>query len=472
MIEHVVHLLVGGVLVGKSSQLPFSETEVVELVLEDDAAVVESVHDDQVGGFHLFLGEGDVLQVVFAFMRIVLGAVGDLLQRILHGCRLCQRVALLVGPLFRLCGIGHDGLIDTLPVVHVLTLSPLPLEGLLSLINGHGVVEVPGVIPSGIHRRKGRGIGLVVTVSDGVLLCQLRLSVGLRLTVAFFFFLFLQSLYHAVDGFVALFLREFCQHLQRVLQMDGLGEGHQLVEYLGAFVELFVVLAVLVEQSDGFAVTALGIAELLLGPIEVAQMKQEHTFLNTAAGGLFVTFFIGSYGSRRVFLHQVDITHGIIHLIQVFGILVGTGHSFQSADHLLGIAACHHFRHGDAGIEVQFVGWIHTHHMAKSLIGILPLSEGGIELSQQIVLACFLLAAHLVLDHFLQVGDSLGVATCMDIIVGIGVVPFLHGSPVERVALHFRYYVLGVIEPVLFDIAFGQPGTGLTVDGWLRAVEA
>ena len=54
--------------------------------------------------------------------------------------------------------------------------------------------------------------------------------------------------------------------------MDGLGEGHQFVEYLGAFVELFVVLAVLVEQSDGFAVTALGIAELLLGPIEVAQM--------------------------------------------------------------------------------------------------------------------------------------------------------------------------------------------------------
>ena len=46
MIEHVVHLLVGGVLVGKYSQLPFSETEVVELVLEDDAAVVESVHDD------------------------------------------------------------------------------------------------------------------------------------------------------------------------------------------------------------------------------------------------------------------------------------------------------------------------------------------------------------------------------------------------------------------------------------------
>ena len=201
-------------MVGKSSQLPFSETEVVELVLEDDAAVVESVHDNQVGGFHLFLGEGDVLQVVFAFMRIVLGAVGNLLQRILHGCCLCQRVALLVGPLFHLCGIGHDGLIDTLPVVHVLTLSPLSLEGLLSLINGHGVVEVPGVIPSGIHRRKGRGVGLVVTVADGVLLCKLRLSVGLRLTVAFFFFLLLQGLYHAVDGFVALFLGEFCQHLQ------------------------------------------------------------------------------------------------------------------------------------------------------------------------------------------------------------------------------------------------------------------
>ncbi len=163
--------------------------------------------------------------------------------------------------------------------------------------------------------------------------------------------------------------------------MDSLSVGHQFVKHLGAFAELLVVLTVLVKQSDGLTVAAFGIAELLLGPIEVAQMKQQHAFLDAVAGGLLVAFLIGPDGSERIFLHQIDVTHGIIHLIQIIGILAGTGHSFQTADHLLGVAACHHFCHRDAGVEFQFVRWIHANHTAESLIGLVSLSEAGIDLS-------------------------------------------------------------------------------------------
>ena len=60
----------------------------------------------------------------------------------------------------------------------------------------------------------------------------------------------------------------------------------------------------------------------------------------------------------------------------------------------------------------------------------------------------------------------------MDVIVGIGVVPFLDGPPVEGVAAHVADHVLGIIEPFLFDIAFGQPCPGLAIDGRLRLIEA
>ena len=66
-----------------------------------------------------------------------------------------------------------------------------------------------------------------------------------------------------------------------------------------------------------------------------------------------------------------------------------------------------------------------------------------------------MLAAHLMFDDFLKIGYGLGIATRMDIIVGISVIPFFYGTPVKRVALHLRNHVLSVIEPVLLDIAFG-----------------
>ena len=60
----------------------------------------------------------------------------------------------------------------------------------------------------------------------------------------------------------------------------------------------------------------------------------------------------------------------------------------------------------------------------------------------------------------------------MDIVVGKGIVPFLHGPPVERVTFHLIDHVLSIVDPVLLDIALSQPSPGFSVDGRLRLVQS
>ena len=60
----------------------------------------------------------------------------------------------------------------------------------------------------------------------------------------------------------------------------------------------------------------------------------------------------------------------------------------------------------------------------------------------------------------------------MDIVVGKGIVPFLHGPPVERVTFHLIDHVLSIVDPVLLDIALGQPCPGFSVDRRLRLVQS
>ena len=59
------------------------------------------------------------------------------------------------------------------------------------------------------------------------------------------------------------------------------------------------------------------------------------------------------------------------------------------------------------------------------------MSEGGLELPHQVPLARPLLAAHLVFDYLAQVRYGLGVLPRVDVIVGIGVVPLLAGTPMD-----------------------------------------
>ena len=164
---------------------------------------------------------------------------------------------------------------------------------------------------------------------------MLRLS-GLLLCLlpSLFLLLFLQRLNDAVDGFIALGLIHAGEFLQGVLQMYRLGIGHQFIEHLRAVGELLIVRALLVEHTDGLTITALGIGIALKVPIQVAKLKQQHTFLGARPSALLVALLITGNGLRRILLGEIDVTDGIIHLVQIILIIIRPRHALQPANHL------------------------------------------------------------------------------------------------------------------------------------------
>ena len=253
--------------------------------------------------------------------------------------------------------------------------------------------------------------------------------------------------------------------------MNGLSVGHQFVEHFRPCRQLLVVGPFLVEQSDGLAVASLGIGISFHGPIEIAQLEQQYALLNTRAGGLFVAFLEGRQSFQRVALGQIDIADRIIHLVEIIFVVVVGRHALQSSDHFLRLSGRQHFGHRNACVEVELVGWSQSGDVAVSFVGLTVAADGLIELAEQEPFPRFLLAAHLVFDHLAQIGDGLLVVACVDIVVGIGVVPLFAGTPMDAVAFHVANHVFGIVEPAFLHIAFGQPCPGPAIDGGLRLVE-
>ena len=110
--------------------------------------------------------------------------------------------------------------------------------------------------------------------------------------------------------------------------------------------------------------------------------------------------------------------------------------------------------------------------MLEGLIGPLLIAYGSIQLPQQVPLTCFLLTAHFMHYHLLHIRYGLLKLPRMYIIVGVSVIPFLYGTPVQRVALHVSDYVFSVIYPAFLHIAFGQPCTCFAVYGGLCAKQS
>ena len=72
MVVDVVHLLELREVGEQTRECLLAERQVVELVLEDDARVVESVLNDEVASCHLFFGERYLCEVILTLVRIVL----------------------------------------------------------------------------------------------------------------------------------------------------------------------------------------------------------------------------------------------------------------------------------------------------------------------------------------------------------------------------------------------------------------
>ena len=103
-------------------------------------------------------------------------------------------------------------------------------------------------------------------------------------------------------------------------------------------------------------------------------MQQQHTLLYSRACSLLITLFVCRNGIHCVFLSQIYIADGIIHLIQIVLVVVVTRHSSETAYHLLGLTLCHNLGHGDTGVEIEDIRRILGHHLTEGLICLLTLS--------------------------------------------------------------------------------------------------
>ena len=141
------------------------------------------------------------------------------------------------------------------------------------------------------------------------------------------------------------------------------------------------------------------------------------------------------------------VADGIINLVEIFLVLVARSHSLQFRYHLPGVVGCQYLGHGDAGIELQFVRRIETDDMLESAVGILGMSLLCFYLSHQIPEAGFLLASHLIADGFAEIRNGFLIASSLQIVEGIGLVPFLLGTPVDGIALDITDYIFGIVYP-------------------------
>ena len=276
VIPRLVHLFVGGILVGQAGQLLLGQTVVLQLILEDHTGIIQTIHDNQVALGFLFVGKGYLCQVVLAVVRVVGQCVGLGRKTVLalSNIRVLRvfQTAQAVGNF--LCAfhvqIAYNGLVRALPVVGILTLAPLLLERLFTLVHGHLVVEIPLTVGGG-GRLWGGGTCGLVTVTHGTLLLLDALHLGLKGFVTFLLFFLLQCFNDAVDSCQTVFLGHVGQLLQGVLQMNGIRIRYQFVKNLGAFGQHLVVVTLLVEQSDSLAIAALRIIVFLELPVKVAQ---------------------------------------------------------------------------------------------------------------------------------------------------------------------------------------------------------
>ena len=145
MIESIIHMLIARVVVGESAQRLLAERQVVELILEDDATIVETIHDNQVAGLLGFRRKRYILEIVFPLVRVIFGVLHHLVDGVLTRLLSLHLRALLIGNLTAVTVVhsGDHRLIVALPVVDILALTPELLELLLTLRDSYRTVEIP-----------------------------------------------------------------------------------------------------------------------------------------------------------------------------------------------------------------------------------------------------------------------------------------------------------------------------------------
>ncbi len=121
--------------------------------------------------------------------------------------------------------------------------------------------------------------------------------------------------------------------------MDSFHMYDQLVQDCRKFRHTFKVFVFFLDAGQCATETRLSLYIITHGEIDIAQFDLADSFLQSVLCALFDTQFIILYGICRIFPVQVNISEGIINLIQIILILIALRHALKHLDYLLIVSA-------------------------------------------------------------------------------------------------------------------------------------
>ena len=165
VIPGFIAMFIVRIVVCQSAQVSFTQLQVVHLILQDDACLEQGFLDNLVTDFFLFVSKGYLCQIELTFMWICSCLEGCAVDRLGIFWILKNFLFLLSLRLLSVLQSYHR-LIAALPVVSILTLTPLTLESCLSLTNGCWIIKVPLSVTCSWHRGGFWCIGSDICVTN------------------------------------------------------------------------------------------------------------------------------------------------------------------------------------------------------------------------------------------------------------------------------------------------------------------
>ena len=350
----------------------------------------------------------------------------------------------------------HHCFVGAPPVVLIGPLAPALAEVSLALLHEHGVVEVPGGPLLGVLRPSWCDDFLALVFTH--VFCSLGIGRTVSACALRFFLLFAEGRDDTVDGRIAFFVAHERKSLQRVLQLNGRGVGHEFVEHLRSPRHFSVVLPVAVDHAECLVVARLCFVVASALPVELTHAQQQNAFFGPGSCAFGASLLVGRQSRCCVVLCEIDIPQGVEDLVEVFLVLFRVGHGFEFGSHL----ACttglwKHFGLEDAGVEFERVRRCETNAFSQCAIGFRAVAELLFDLSEQEEESGTELAVVCFLCRRFQIGQGIGEMLLPQEEVGPGSRQFALQPRWDGVAPHLVERILRIIEPSQFGVGTCHP---------------
>ena len=169
----------------------------------------------------------------------------------------------------------------------------------------------------------------------------------------------------------------------------------------------------------------------------------------------------------------MDISDGIIDLVEIFRIVCRACHTAQTFKHFLRVAPRgHHLRLTDASVEGRFVGRRLAQAFSVCLIGRLGMPERRLHLGEQEIKTGTLCFSAFPACRLPQIGQRLFKAALFEQKISHAHRLLAPQTRRQRVTSCPFEGVFGIVKPVFLRIAAGQPNAGFCSHQWFGGILA